>query len=177
MCDKKNIFINPKFYKKMLCNNIIKNNKCCYQSKCMYAHSLEEQKIDGIRKKAYEIIKSNYDLSHIDLQSNQLLYDALMCLTNVCAKCSNSSCPGGYNCKYGAINENYKICLSDLTTGECASQCNFIHLTKRGLKPFNKININNIEIHDYDSSSSSDLESMTISDDEMEINSIFKYKT
>ena len=44
-------------HKKILCQNFIINNTCSYDTKCLYAHSLSEQKIDIKRKKIFELIK------------------------------------------------------------------------------------------------------------------------
>ena len=54
-----------------------------------------------------------FDLSHIDLKNDYELYESLLGLTKVCEKCSNNVCNGGYNCKYGAVSNEYKICKND----------------------------------------------------------------
>lgn len=175
MSDKKNIFVNSKFYKKMLCNNMIKHSICSYKTKCMYAHSLEEQKLEDIRQQAYDIIKSDYDLSNIDLKNNIDLFNNLLSLTNVCNKCVNGICPGGYNCKFGAINNTFRICYVDLTSGNCIENCKHIHLTKRGLIPFMNNTIDkNDNSNESDSSCSLDFDNSS-SDENEKINSIFKY--
>lgn len=183
MDNKKNaIIVNPKLYKKMLCNNIIKENECSYRYKCMYAHSLDEQKKDTIRERAYNVF-TDTNLSYINLQKDKELYEALMTLTNVCNKCNIDVCPGGYNCKYGAINYKYKICANDLTTGTCNNiKCKSIHLTQKGLIPYSKNNdvLYNFRLNDVKNDSDSDTndslscpdESSSDSDND---NSIFIY--
>lgn len=125
-------------YKKILCKNIINGNKCIYNDKCLYAHNLEEQNMDSIRKIAYDLIKKNDDLSYIDLSSNRLLYNNLICLSKVCSQCINGVCTGGYNCKHGACDKKYAICQTDLNKGTCNGECGYRHLTKKGLVPYGK---------------------------------------
>lgn len=120
--------------KKMLCNNILYNGVCNYNNKCMYAHNLDEQILDKFRKKAYDILNSNDDISKIDLIQDIDLYRTLIQLTKLCEKCFANQCPGGYNCKNGAISPNYVICYNDLVNGSCfRTECNYVHLTSRGL--------------------------------------------
>ncbi len=47
--------------KKILCNNYLKGEQCQYGEKCLYAHSIAEQKMDYMRKKAYDIIQNEFD--------------------------------------------------------------------------------------------------------------------
>ena len=123
--------------KKLLCNNIINTDSCCYGSKCMYAHTLSEQQIDTTRKKAYDILFGNHDLSNINFQNDISLYRSLRDLTKLC---NEEYCTGGYNCKHGICgkdNKKYLVCLQDLEYGDCLNKnCEFVHLTKRFLKPF-----------------------------------------
>jgi hypothetical protein len=126
----------PQDNKKILCINILQNKRCNYGNKCVYAHNLSDQKIDIIRHKAYTIIKSNNDLQHINLLKDDELFNNLLKLTKVCSLCYKKICPGGYNCKYGAINYNCTVCYSDIMFGFCKrSNCYSVHLTKRGLIP------------------------------------------
>lgn len=120
-------------YKKILCKNI---NNCPYTTKCKFAHSIDEQIIDHVRRKAYNMIKYNIDLSTINLRNNNNLYNNLLCLTKLCTDCIKNICTGGYNCKHGACIANLVICKLDLDTGKCDNTCNKIHLTKKGLKPY-----------------------------------------
>jgi hypothetical protein len=179
--DKKNLnMINHELYKKMLCNNIIKERECSYKSKCMYAHSIEEQKLCPIRQRAYDMFKQT-DLSHIDLRNDQELYNTLLLLTNICNKCSNGTCYGGYNCKHGCINYQYKICSVDLLNGTCNNNnCKSIHFTKKGLKPLNAgtPNYKNKNINNEDGTDSESIDSIfnKSSESDNDINSIFIYK-
>jgi hypothetical protein len=127
-----------KNHKKILCNNIISDNECPYGTKCLYAHSMEEQNVDDLRKKAYDMILKDDDLSSIDLKSNYELYETLLELTHVCENCVKHRCTGGYNCKYGVYDEQYQLCKTDIVFGDCDGNCGNIHLTSKGLKCYNK---------------------------------------
>lgn len=137
-----NLFINNSMYgntKTILCVNMLHNNHCNYGNKCMYAHSLKEQKINSIRYKAYSFIKTDMDLSNLDLIDNHKLYETLLQLTVVCSLCNKCLCPGGYNCRNGAVNNNTKICYDDMVYGNCRkNNCQSVHLTKKGLIPYIK---------------------------------------
>lgn len=123
--------------KRMLCKNSLSGGNCCYGSKCKYAHDLNDQIIDIGRKQAWDILLGNYDLSEIDLQKKYRLYQSLEELTKCCKQCCNNECIGGYNCDHGVYNKKYQICSQDLNYGNCLiSQCELVHLTKRGLKPW-----------------------------------------
>lgn len=123
--------------KRILCNNMFTYGKCPYNAECVYAHSLEEQKLDPIRSRAYGILKSTNNLDNIDLIHDKELYHTFLQLTRLCFGCENKSCLGGFNCKNGAINSSYVICPNDLNSGKCTNtECMKIHLTKRGLSPY-----------------------------------------
>lgn len=125
--------------KRVLCINMLHDNKCHYGHKCLYAHSLNDQKVDILRQKAYSIIKNNDDLGYINLMTDDKLYKTLLELTKLCVMCSKNLCPGGYNCRNGAINIKYKVCYEDLIFGNCKKNgCNAVHLTSRGLVPYTK---------------------------------------
>ena len=125
--------------KKILCYNILNKGLCSYGKKCVYAHSLKEQNINENILNAYTIIKSNDDLSHINLFKNKKLYNSLLHLTRVCSLCLKGTCPGGYNCKYGTFSKKHQICKNNLIYGCCSESenCNLIHLTDRNLIPYN----------------------------------------
>lgn len=123
---------------KILCINMIKNGYCTYGHKCVFAHSLLEQKIDSIRDKIYNIIKNKTDVSKLDLLSDKQLLKNLVEMTKTCSNCNINKCTGGYNCKYGAINKNFTICYDDLMRGKCTNlKCISVHLTQFGLVPYN----------------------------------------
>jgi len=126
------------FSKKILCYNMLNSGKCKYGNECMYAHTLKEQKINPLRHKVYTIIKTVDDLSNIDIYNDTKLYNSLLQLTHVCQLCLAQKCPGGYNCKNGAINLKYKICHDDLVYGTCTKKCDSVHLTKKGIVPYVK---------------------------------------
>lgn len=129
-------------HKKILCNNILLGIPCTYGAKCLYAHDVEEQNIEPIRKKAYDIIKNKCEnINDIDLTSfeEQELYKNLLVLTKVCEACLNNKCAGGYNCKHGTFTHKYKVCYYDLIYGNCENkECKYIHLTNFGLNSYNK---------------------------------------
>jgi hypothetical protein len=135
---KKNNFKN-----KILCFNMLNNNKCSYENKCMYAHSLQQQYVEPERKKVLNLLKLD-NLSGIDLLNNEIITDNFKILTKLCNECINNLCPGGYNCKYGACNKNILICNNDFEKGDCKNfvenfKCiNGYHLTLKGLIPLVK---------------------------------------
>lgn len=126
---------NERNQKKILCNNILKYHKCTYGNKCLYAHSLDEQNVDYIKKKAYDIIRSSENIN-IDLSKDEKLSKIFLQFTKICDDCKNKVCPGGYNCKYGTVDEKYQTCYDDIMTGNCTKEnCKLIHLTQKGIKP------------------------------------------
>jgi hypothetical protein len=136
MSDSKNISDENKT-KRILCYNIIKGKECQYGDKCLYAHSLEKQKIDPIRKKIYTILKGDNNLKNINLIKDKALFQTMTQLTKVCFHCSKNNCHGGYNCRNGSINPKYKICYDDVMYGNCKNKkCFSIHLTNRGMMPY-----------------------------------------
>ena len=123
--------------KRMLCYNVVVGKQCHYKKNCMFAHTLDDQKVDGVRKDAYDIIKNKFDLASVDLYNNKELYNELIQLSNICPKCIKKCCPGGYNCKYGVFSKDYQVCLEDLNTGNCKRRyCSLVHLSMNGLVPF-----------------------------------------
>jgi hypothetical protein len=121
--------------KKILCNNILTMGECHYGNKCMYAHSLDEQNIEPIRKKAYDILN---DKGIINYRPDRELGKIFLQMTKVCEDCAKHKCPGGYNCKYGVCDKKYQICADDLRYGKCYNvECDNIHLTNKGLIPLN----------------------------------------
>jgi hypothetical protein len=123
-------------YKKILCKNITSCGKCIYNNKCLYAHSLEEQNVDAIRLIAYDMIKKNNDLSHVDLSKSKQLYTNLLSLSKLCPHCDEGTCTGGYNCKHGVCDKIYIVCQIDLNKGTCDGGCGKVHLTTKGLVPY-----------------------------------------
>lgn len=121
---------------KILCTNMIKYRKCDYGYKCVFAHSLSDQKVDSLRQRAYNIIKNKYDIKTLDLISDRNLLKTFIELTTTCSSCSTNNCIGGYNCKHGAINKKYTICYTDMMRGTCNANCGYMHLTKLGLVPY-----------------------------------------
>jgi len=135
--------------KRILCYNKLIGKPCPYGIKCLYAHSICAQKVDVDRKRAYDIITNNDDLSELNLIEDTELYNNLQILTKLCSSCIKKCCPGGYNCKYGSISKKYQICYHDLVYGTCSNNsCSLKHLTKRNLIPYNrqKHDISNIFI-------------------------------
>src|SRR3972149_4101476 len=137
--NNKNIDKNIINNKKILCYNMLIKKHCDYGSKCLYAHSLSEQKIDSMRHKIYTLLRNDDDLKNLDLINDTKLFNGLTQLTKVCTSCIKKICPGGYNCKHGAINKKYRICSDDLLHGNCKRiNCQSVHLTERNLIPYSK---------------------------------------
>jgi len=136
--------------KKLLCYNIVNFQKCLYKNKCMFAHSLDDQKKDTLRQYIYDIIYLMDDLSNINIYNDKNLLDELIVYTKECKNCINKKCPGGYNCKFGACTKEIKICYNDMMYGKCFNilkeednndfiikRCiHGIHLTEKNLIPF-----------------------------------------
>ena len=136
---KNNFNIDYENKKKILCYNILNKGSCTYGSKCLYAHSLEEQKINSKIKIIYDLIKSNTSMENINLVQDKHIYCGLLHLTKLCPMCVKGNCPGGYNCKYGSFSKKFQVCKNDLQFGMCSNiNCELIHLTKRGLVPYVK---------------------------------------
>uniref|UniRef100_A0A6C0EAJ7 C3H1-type domain-containing protein n=1 Tax=viral metagenome TaxID=1070528 RepID=A0A6C0EAJ7_9ZZZZ len=124
--------------KKVLCNNITHSGKCQYGSKCLYAHSLEEQNIEPMRKYVLELL-DRQDLENVNINDDEL-YDTLYLFTRICNDCINGKCTGGYNCKHGICKRELQICYDDLNYGFCDDKyCKLIHLSKKGLHPKYKL--------------------------------------
>jgi len=135
--------------KKLLCNNYLEYGNCNYGTKCLYSHSLNEQKVEIIRKKIYNILNNYLEYNNIDkicateINENKELQKSLLQLTKICNDCLLGKCPGGYNCKHGAINEKYQICYNDLTDECLDTTCTLIHLSKFNISINNKKNYKN----------------------------------
>jgi hypothetical protein len=56
-----------------------------------------------------------------------------MVFTNVCKKCEDMQCQGGYNCKYGTM-KYLKVCKDDFVSGECKNNRISIDVPKFLLK-------------------------------------------
>jgi hypothetical protein len=136
-------------YKKIMCKNMICDLVCIYNENCLYAHTLEEQKIDTVRSVVYDMVKKSDDLSHIDLLNDKDLYSNLLILTKLCYNCENKICNGGYNCKHGACNKKYVVCYTDIVKGYCNGNCDKNHLTKKGIIPYGARLIKNNKLKTY----------------------------
>lgn len=136
--------------KKLLCYNIVNNSRCVYKHKCMFAHTLDEQKKEPYREFIYSMINVWQNLSNINIYDDKILLDELIIYTKDCKNCINFKCPGGYNCKFGACTKNVKICYNDLMYGKCYNlleeeninnnstlRCiNGVHLSEKKLIPY-----------------------------------------
>lgn len=124
-------------HKHMLCKSIISKKQCHYGQKCLYAHSLEEQKLNKVRDRAFKLIRGDIDASKVNIFQERDLYKTLLSLCELCTKCNEGKCTGGYNCREGAFDKKYVVCSLDLNKGKCTdSDCYKVHLTERGLKPY-----------------------------------------
>lgn len=125
--------VDEKSRKRILCFNMYTTHSCPYID-CVYAHNLGEQKVDAVRKRAYDIIKGTKPLNDLDLIHDRELYLTLLKLSRLCYSCAKESCLGGYNCKNGSYTAECVVCYNDLNYGKCYTpNCNKVHLTKRGL--------------------------------------------
>lgn len=136
--------------KYMLCINMLNDGQCRYGNICTYAHGLNDQTIEPIRKYVYNLIDNNVKLDKLDFINNMDVYNCMIKLTKMCTKCENNNCIGGYNCRSGACMKKYHICYDDLTYGNCKYiNCDCVHLTRRGLVPYIDQE-NNASIEDFD---------------------------
>jgi len=130
--------------KKLLCNNYLEYGKCNYGNKCLYSHSLNEQKVESIRENIYKLLNDYLEGNTIDqliideINDNKEFQKSLLQLTKICNDCLLKKCPGGYNCKHGTINEKYQICYNDLTNECLDATCTMIHLSKFNISINNK---------------------------------------
>jgi len=136
--------------KKLLCYNIVNYSKCLYRNKCLFAHSLEDQKKDTSRQYIYDMIYTIEDLSNINIYNDKTLFDEINIYTKECKNCISKKCPGGYNCKFGACTKDIKICYNDIMYGKCYNilrqentnnliikRCiHGVHLTEKNLIPY-----------------------------------------
>lgn len=173
-------------FKKLLCYNIVNNCKCVYKNKCMFAHTLEEQKKEPNRQFIYNMLYVWEDLSDININEDKQLLDELLILTKECKNCIGKKCPGGYNCKFGTCLKDNKICYNDLMYGKCYNilienkinsmilyRCiHGIHLSEKKLVPYNQrmlADLTNIETsfilkHNINFSSKSNIISISLND-------------
>lgn len=153
-------------HKKILCNNILKYEYCNYGFKCLYAHSLDEQNVEPIRKKAYDIIKSPKITDEMNIKNDTELIKILLSLTKVCEECINRTCPGGYNCKYGVFSKKYQLCYNDLMYGRCVNtSCVLIHLTQKGFIPLKQDFMKNPRFRNSDTTNINDEKNKDIGKD------------
>ena len=126
--------------KRLLCANVLEQGYCSYGDKCLYAHSIEQQRKDPIRKKVYALIEDKLiiDLLNLDKVKDKDIYEEMIMLTKVCKRCIHGDCPGGYNCKHGVCKREFQLCKDDLLYGSCHTRCSKIHLSALGLKPLRK---------------------------------------
>lgn len=123
---------------RLLCCNMLNHSKCNYGNRCLFAHNVDEQRVDNNRMIVYDIIKSKEPLDNIDLSRDDNLYRTMVIFTRVCRNCTLGLCAGGMNCKHGVMEKKYRLCYKDITYGDCSSvHCDAIHLTIRGLIPRN----------------------------------------
>lgn len=143
--------------RRLLCFSLVTGQKCKYDKKCAYAHSLYEQDIDENRLESYNRILTK-SFEPMDTQD----YTVLSIQTRFCDQCIENKCAGGYNCRNGCCTPELKLCNDDFNTGLCKnpttnrsmSECitnkfsvgkqeyvccdNGIHLSVCGFVPYNK---------------------------------------
>ncbi len=85
------------------------------------------------------MISTDCNLEDINLLHEHKLYESIMHMTKICALCNKNMCPGGKNCRNGAMSIQYKICYDDFVYGNCKRVgCQCAHLTKKGLVPYSR---------------------------------------
>jgi hypothetical protein len=120
--------------KRLMCNNMLKNGNCGYGNKCVFSHSLKEQRKDPVRKIVYDYInKKDAVYDNLEIIHDKNIIKTLYLFTKKCSSCEHGKCPGGYNCNTGVISSQYILCANDLSYGCCMdNNCNKIHLSKKG---------------------------------------------
>ena len=125
--------------KRMLCKNVLAYGKCNYGDKCLYSHSLLEQKKDSFRDIIYSYIIAyvkNHKINQFDVSiiHNKDFMRALHQLTKTCQQCEEGVCQGGYNCKFGVFNKLYQVCYDDLYSECTVQKCPYVHTSLMGVK-------------------------------------------
>ena len=110
--------------KRLICFSVINNDQCHYGLNCTYAHSKNEQKVDDDKKYIYQIILDKKLMNFFSMTNpkTEEIYKNLLFLTQICEKCINNKCTGGYNCRNGVCDTAIKICKNDLLTGDMFEQ-------------------------------------------------------
>lgn len=131
----------------ILCKNIFGDKGCEYRKTCLYAHTLHEQKINNDRQELISVLRDRTKLlDDINLNTNTDFLNTALVYSKLCSKCKDNNCVGGYNCKNGSPIEKLVICIVDFQTGLCTNnECKKIHLTERGLIPYEK-QVSDVEV-------------------------------
>jgi len=107
--------------KRLLCFSVLSGQDCIYRHKCTYAHNLDEQVLDIDKGFVYQIIldQSLMNFFSVTNPKTDEIYKSLLAMTQICDKCIEHQCTGGYNCKYGVFDNSVKLCKNDIMMGEC----------------------------------------------------------
>lgn len=126
--------------KRLICFSVMSDSTCIYDTKCTYAHSLDEQVIDEEKFFIYQIILDKDLMNFISMTNpkTEENFKQLLLFTKVCEKCSNNKCTGGFNCRNGVCLSSLKICKNDLLTGQCSNPVYSITIDDNILNKFGK---------------------------------------
>lgn len=110
--------------KRLICYSTINEEACNYGNNCTYAHNLSEQVIDDDKLYMYQVVldKKMMDFYSLTNPKTEEIYANLKFLSDICTKCTNKKCTGGYNCRNGACSLSVKMCRNDLLTGGCLNK-------------------------------------------------------
>ena len=127
--------------KMILCKNIIATGFCSYDKKCKFAHDYDEQLLTNERKKIINILNKKHKNNNQNKNIiSDKLYNELLILTKLCNNCINNKCVGGYNCKFGACNNNILFCKDNLSDECINKKCNKHHITDYNYLSYNNNN-------------------------------------
>lgn len=134
--------------KRLICYSILNNNKCSYGTNCTYSHSLNDQVIDDEKRYLYQIILDVNLMNFFSLRDSDIniIYKQLLLMTQICTKCINNECTGGFNCRNGVLHASLKICKNDLLSGSCLNKTNEIPINNFYIE---KISSNSQECSSY----------------------------
>ncbi|CAH6420178.1 Hypothetical protein MVR_LOCUS56 [uncultured virus] len=110
--------------KRLICFSAINKEPCNYAHHCTYAHTLDEQIIDGDKMFLYQVILDHNLKDFTTLGGFRIdsILKNLLSMTRLCENCIKGSCTGGYNCRSGVCDPFLKLCRGDLLAGGCENE-------------------------------------------------------
>ena len=94
----------------ILCTSTAKNTECKWVE-CSFAHDINEQNIDPIRKHLYQLI---FDKQSVGTVLSDDDVNKFYVLCDTCSGCLIGLCQGGLNCRNGAYCPSFRVCRNDL---------------------------------------------------------------